>query len=704
MGQSAAVHIHRLLLPGAMVLALGGCELLTGVPPGDAPAPGGAQQVGVGTSTSGGGAAASSGGTSGQPSSSGGVSASSSSGGGGCVTDRDFYVSQVAPLVEQCTRCHAVGGGAEQTGFVLTPGGDDAAHTANMAAFAQVASHTMVGLPDFVLKPSHQVPHGGGLVLAGAEQVAVMTQWANRIRRPGACSDPGALVCSDLTATLPPDAAIVPLPMRRMTPTEYARTLDAAFGSAIAPGVAYPPASSGQGFTRLDGANPMSLGAVRSLMEAAEDVALQVLEFRPDLVPCSLSGGDRMCAEMMMVDLGQTLFRGPVSQQDGDRFLALFDALSAEPFDERVAALLAAMLQSPAFLYHRLEGTPHPDNASVLVLESQAVAARLSYLLADGPPDATLMQAAQGGQLQTAAQVRTQAERLLADPAAREPVLRFFREWLLGDLPRVRQLKADDAEFVANIDTFVEELDRFIWALWQQDETLAALFTSPMAYVNQTLATFLEVPFTGQPGTWAQTDLTGVGRAGILTRPGLVAALARSNNTASIYLGKFVRERLLCQHMPAAPAGAAATPVEGTTARERSQSRVEHALCGQCHQAMEPVGWAFLQYNLNGRRISNDPDISQGVMQGAAEATGYIEGVLDLSARLSTSSQVRTCAARHALAYAMARPVETLDGCALQGMVDDMGPTPRLRQLFLTAVTNPAFLHRRLRTDTMETP
>ncbi len=68
--------------------------------------------------------------------------------------------------------------------------------------------------------------------------------------------------------------------------------------------------------------------------------------------------------------------------------------------------VLQSFLQSPYFLYRVEVGTPDPARPGVSKLTGFELATRLSYLLWGTTPDDELLQLAESGGLQTAADVR----------------------------------------------------------------------------------------------------------------------------------------------------------------------------------------------------------------------------------------------------------------------------------------------------------
>ena len=96
--------------------------------------------------------------------------------------------------------------------------------------------------------------------------------------------------------------------------------------------------------------------------------------------------------------------------------LGLFDK-AATPRDG-VNNVIRFILQSPSFIYVLERGTPVSGQPGVVALDDFEIAMRLSLLACETVPDATLLAAADAGQLHTPDQIAAQAKRVFA-PAVR---------------------------------------------------------------------------------------------------------------------------------------------------------------------------------------------------------------------------------------------------------------------------------------------
>lgn len=157
-----------------------------------------------------------------------------------------------------------------------------------------------------------------------------------------------------------PTATPSPLSMRRLTTTQYENIIVDLFNEDIV----IPPITandSSMGGLLSIGASTSSYTAsgVESLENAAFGIAEQVSEneiLLNSIIPCSPNSfSDEQCAEQMIRQFGKRAWRRPLSQSETDRYTELFLEASQvyQDFNKGVEFTLAALLQSPHFLYPR---------------------------------------------------------------------------------------------------------------------------------------------------------------------------------------------------------------------------------------------------------------------------------------------------------------------------------------------------------------
>ncbi len=127
---------------------------------------------------------------------------------------------------------------------------------------------------------------------------------------------------------------------------------------------------------------------------------------------------------------GRLAFRRPITDDEVTRFDAFMSyAKEDNDFFSAIDGFVQVVAQHPEFLYRIESGKPTATAGSSSSVGTRSPA-RLAFLVWGRGPDAALLDAAEAGKLTTTTGRREQAERLLADPRAKEQWSRFHAEWL----------------------------------------------------------------------------------------------------------------------------------------------------------------------------------------------------------------------------------------------------------------------------------
>jgi hypothetical protein len=193
---------------------------------------------------------------------------------------------------------------------------------------------------------------------------------------------------------LPSDDATVPgvAPLRKLTRVEYQNTIRDLLGVGEIPAarlaaISADQDSAGSGFTR--GGSVTTPPDARALLQAAEDVATAAISRMGSLLPCSplptAPAAQDACADQFLPAFGKRAYRRPLTDGEVNDLKALYRAQRTPDvgadFPKAVANVIAAMLQSPYFLYHWELGPAAPIKEGNLIKFNQyEVASKLSYL------------------------------------------------------------------------------------------------------------------------------------------------------------------------------------------------------------------------------------------------------------------------------------------------------------------------------------
>jgi hypothetical protein len=400
------------------------------------------------------------------------------------------------------------------------------------------------------------------------------------------------------------------------------------------------------------------------------------------------ASSDAGCPESFIRSFGRRAFRQTLADDVVADYRALFDS---EPvFNDGVALVIAAMLQSPRFLYRsELGAAGGPAAAGAPVdLTPFEVASSLSYLLTGRAPDADLLAAADsvaGGTLAMRDMIDRQADRLLADPRSQPALMDFMTSWL--GLEKLYTTVKDDAVFVLPSSlraAMSEETRRLILDTFSADGSFGDLLTADHSFLNAELATYYGFDASGLGSEFVRVPYPGARMrdGGILAHASLLTGYARADLSSPTQRGHLVRTRLLCQNIDPPPAVLDTTfkPVTNpTTTRAHYESSHSVGGCASCHRMMDRIGFGFEHYDAFGRwRDSEGPypiDATGTVVQAnATDGDVAFDGVAALETYLAGNADVKSCLARYWSFYAYGSATWSEDACTYAAIRDEAAP------------------------------
>ncbi len=495
-----------------------------------------------------------------------------------------------------------------------------------------------------------------------------------------------------------------PAPIRRLTRSEYNRTVHDLLGDETKPAEAFIPEEKSLGFT--NNANALSVSPIlaEKYVDAAEGLAARAARSPESLMRCGASGVDDACVERFIRDFTRFAFRRPPLDTELQRYLSAYSATKANlDLQSALEVVIGSVLLSPRFLYRAEHGEPNTEKNGIVRLTSWETASRLSYQLWGSMPDRELFEAADRNQLSTPAEIEAQARRMLSRPYAKEVVADFQAQWL--ELDQIATLEKDPTaypDFSPGLPRLLASETRAFLdhVTWHEPNGFAELFTASYSFMPAELAAFYGAPMPVASGV-QRVDLPPEQRAGILTQAGLLALHAHANQSSPVHRGKFVRQRLLCQTLPPPPANLVIKAPDldpKLTTRERFTQHALDPTCRGCHQLMDPVGLGFENYDAAGRWRSqeNDKPIDAAGELLQADVVGSFNGAVELGRKLSESNDVQACLCTQWFRYAYGRAETEADACslsALQARLKAAGGN--LPELVVALTQTDSFLYRR---------
>jgi hypothetical protein len=317
-------------------------------------------------------------------------------------------------------------------------------------------------------------------------------------------------------------------------------------------------------------------------------------------------------------------------------------------------------------------------------------------------PDSALFERAARGELASPADVREEAQRLLADPRAHQ-VVRFFHANVFGlsGLDYLSKNTQSFPQFTPQLgpllrregETFLEH------AVWEDDGKLSTLLSAGYTFMNAPLAAFYGV--SGPTGdAFERVELDTTQRAGILTQAGLMAALTPGASTNPVLRGAYLRSRLFCDPPPDPPPNLNVEEPRADpelTTRERFARHRTDSACSGCHTLLDPLGLPFENFDGLGqwRDTENGKPIDASGDLVGTDVAGPLVGGVEVARRIAQSTQARDCYANQWLSFAYGRGFAPQDACTRRSVEQTFAATDgSILELLLELTQTDAFLYR----------
>ena len=520
--------------------------------------------------------------------------------------DPVFFQSQVFPVFEaaKCSGCHSATGVASATRLHF-PERD--ATPAQVKAFglslSSLVDRADVSKSLLLTKPTNVVRHTGGVrIKPGSPEEGIVSKWVASL----ASASDAVLAASMKTLTASEGEAAPKQLVRRLTHAQYDNTVRDLLGDYSKPAERFPPEDYVDGFKNQLTGQGMPPLLVETYSTAAERLALNAFRIGDinGLVPCKpASFSDAKCREAFVRRFGLRAFRRPLTEDEVKRYSAVFteQARVNRRFLDGARVVVEAMLQSPNFLFHVEAG---PDGRYT----DYDTASRLSYLLWNTMPDDALFEAAAKGELATDAGRERTARRMIDNAPKRKDALdQFFEEWLRFDRV-VNAVKGNRYQaFTPELAlAMAEETRTLLHYLVSNDRNFMEALTADYSFLTSELADVYGVPAPKEQFEMVKFPADSK-RAGILGQGTFLASTAGPTDTSPTARGIFIRERLLCQHVPPPPPGVITTlpdPLVDEKPKGRRQlmgEHVENPICASCHRLMDPIGFGFEHFDAIGQ-------------------------------------------------------------------------------------------------------
>ncbi len=476
--------------------------------------------------------------------------------------------------------------------------------------------------------------------------------------------------------TLNCEAPPVPrAPLRRITRVEYHNTIQHLLGIESSAVDVLPGEEAGSGF----GNDADALNASRLLIDGylavARDIGQKATADAAALLRvtgCDPASGETECKQSFLGSFLTRVFRRPPDDAELSSYGAMFDqgqTLGGD-FASGVRAVIERSLQAPQFLYRIEVGAPVDPTRGLGRPTGYEMATRLSYLLWSSAPDASLLDAAASGMLDTPEGVHEQARRMLDDDKAKVGLRNFHTQLFgTGGLDYLER----DAEYYPTFKRgmgklFREETEHFLdYVIFEGGGDLATVFTAPYTFVNGPLAELYGIPGVTGDG-FVKVDLDTTRRKGLFTQASILTLTTPGSRTDPVVRGKWLYTKTLCGVVPDPPPDVPllSEPEPGQPVRERLAQHQSDPGCRGCHTLMDPLGLPFEHFDGIGlwRDTDNGAEIDASGAIPVGDIAGPFDGAIEFAEKVAGSQDVRECYVGRYMTYAYGRAIAADDACS----------------------------------------
>ncbi len=379
--------------------------------------------------------------------------------------------------------------------------------------------------------------------------------------------------------------------------------------------------------------------------------------------------------------LAQRAWRRPVDRVELEDYLQSYQE-ECDAGEEMIAAYQIAMqglLTSRNFIY-LVEG----DSVTRPELNDWELASRLSYFLWSSMPDEELFAAAEDGSLNNDRLI-SEVDRMLTDSRINRFVDDFSRQWL--QLHRVGMFPPDKKLYPSYDDwleaSMRDEVIEYFREVFTKNLPVESFIDSDWTVANARLCDFYGLP-EPNTGGFQQVSLKPEDhRGGLLTMGAVLGLTSDGTRHRPVHRGVWLSEAIFNKTPPPPPANVdpiEPVPPEGDkiTIRQRLAVHAQNASCAACHRNIDPLGFAFDQYDAVGQwRTREKVDSGKG-QDPLVDASGMMPDGREFSDAngfkqllLEDSDNMRRAFIEHLCTYALRRVLTVDDAEDIESIFDE---------------------------------
>lgn len=383
-------------------------------------------------------------------------------------------------------------------------------------------------------------------------------------------------------------------------------------------------------------------------------------------------------------------FRRPVTEAEIARYSALFNQQldSTGSHTEAMKNTVAAIMVSPSFLFRRDFSADSYDGQMV---DSYAMASRLSYFLWASMPDDQLFQAASEDRLSTPNDLIREVRRMMEDKKIKSLATDFGMQWL--KLAGVNSARPDPDLFpefyetkvyTIGTDMMIEQL-LFFETIMIEDRDIMEFIDARWGYLNRNLLDWYGEPpqtvtgYTPPRDMWEdffRIEWSNLHRGGVIAAGATLVSTSGTTRTSPVYRGAWILDVIFNRPPPAPPANVPA--LEEVTDSDHGSLNVRQRLekhrldptCAVCHDRIDPMGFALERFDPIGRFRNAYPNGSSIDSGGEVFGEPFV-GAARFKAVIGRNQREFVQGfTEHMLKYALGRQLEFADEKETQAIID----------------------------------
>ena len=445
----------------------------------------------------------------------------------------------------------------------------------------------------------------------------------------------------------PPDPGRVTV--RRLNRAEYNNVVRDLMYVDFNPANDFPADDSGHGFDNIGDVLTVSPLLLEKYINAAEKIATKVIvkpesetgqgfdtlsNFQKEYFKYPIERHlRRRAAEAFLKTFLRRAYRREVTSSEINRLLVLVKRGSDNggSFEDGLRLAVTAVLVSPNFLFRwELDGAP--DNPkSIRQLNEYELASRLAFFLWRSMPDDRLLDFAKKGLLRE--NIESEIKRMIRDSRSYGMVRDFTGQWLgLRNLDVYKPDKKIFPLFTADLKEDMRRETELLYAhVLKNNLNIKELISADYSFINDRLAAHYQIDNING-AHFRLVSLNNVQRRGLLGHGSILTVTSDPNRTSPVKRGKFVLDNILGTPPLPPPPNVPELEVEqqeGETLREQMIKHRSNVVCASCHKKMDPIGFAFENYDGIGRyRLTDNGEKID--TSGVLDAGESFKGINDL--------------------------------------------------------------------------